>query len=544
MFVSGMTVLAAVLTISLIFAFRVRRLRKWCTSIREEGENLFSALFKDNHQVILIIDPDTGDIVEANRAAARFYGYSEDEIKKLKIKQINTMGQEEIRRKMSEAMDRGKVSFNFRHKLRDGSIRDVQVFTGPIIFKGKKLLYSAINDISDKVRADMELIRALDRAESANRAKSEFLANMSHEVRTPLNGAMGMLQLLRVTDIDAEQSEYVESAYRACNNLLRLLSDLLDLSKIEAGKVELVREEFCLSDIVRDVESNFSVLSKSKGIDLILRIEEDVPNYLRGDPLRIRQILFNLVGNAVKFTESGYVMVEISTLSPVHEKSCRLLLSVHDTGVGIPEGMTDKVFEAFTQAENSYSRKIEGVGLGLQIVKRLVNLMGGNLALESEEEVGTSFMISFEVGISEKTSDKEIQKPLERDISESGASVLLVEDDPVNMKVVATMLRKGGVSVETASNGRQAVEILSRKNFDLVLMDVQMPEMDGVSATRIIRTSPKFESVAGVPIIALTAYVMTGDREKFVNAGMDDYISKPVDYDVLMDKVSRYCCRH
>lgn len=544
MFVSGMTVLAAVLTISLIFAFRVRRLRKWCTSIREEGENLFSALFKDNHQVILIIDPDTGDIVEANRAAARFYGYSEDEIKKLKIKQINTMGQEEIRRKMSEAMDRGKVSFNFRHKLRDGSIRDVQVFTGPIIFKGKQLLYSAINDISDKVRADMELIRALDRAESANRAKSEFLANMSHEVRTPLNGAMGMLQLLRVTDIDAEQSEYVESAYRACNNLLRLLSDLLDLSKIEAGKVELVREEFCLSDIVRDVESNFSVLSKSKGIDLILRIEEDVPNYLRGDPLRIRQILFNLVGNAVKFTESGYVMVEISTLSPVHEKSCRLLLSVHDTGVGIPEGMTDKVFEAFTQAENSYSRKIEGVGLGLQIVKRLVNLMGGNLALESEEEVGTSFMISFEVGISEKTSDKEIQKPLERDISESGASVLLVEDDPVNMKVVATMLRKGGVSVETASNGRQAVEILSRKNFDLVLMDVQMPEMDGVSATRIIRTSPKFESVAGVPIIALTAYVMTGDREKFVNAGMDDYISKPVDYDVLMDKVSRYCCRH
>lgn len=507
----------------------------------QDGTYLYTALFRDNHQVLMMIDPDTGLIVDANKASCEFYGYSKKELIGKNINKINILTPDEIHMKMQRALSLNKFSFEFKHKLANGEIRDVEVYSGRIIYKGRDLLFSAINDISDRIRNKEALVRAVSKAESANRSKSEFLANMSHEVRTPLNGAMGMLQLLTVTEINNEQTEYVEAAYRSCTNLMKLLSELLDLSKIEAGKVEIQNEEFSFSDVLRDIESNFSVTSKSKGLELILKIDNNISGQVLGDPQRIRQILFNLVGNAIKFTDSGYVMVEISALPPLKVGKERILISVQDTGRGIPDNMLEKVFEAFTQLENSYSRKIEGAGLGLQIVKRLLELMGGTLAVESEEGTGSTFMLSFEVEKSKHIDDKPLLDTSLRHESGTGAKILLVEDDPVNMKVISTMLRKSGMTVETAANGRKAVEKLSNEEFDLVLMDIQMPEMDGVSATKIIRNSPKFDAVSKIPIIALTAYVMSGDKEKFVEAGMDDYISKPVDYKILMDKVSKYC---
>lgn len=534
-----------ILSVSAIIIFLlVRRLRK--EKIRSDlssntASHLYAALFKDNHQILIIVDPESGEIVDVNKAACDFYGYSSEEFIGINIKEINTLSQTEIHIKMQEAFDLNKTFFHFKHRLANGTIRDVEVCSGKILLNGRDLLYSAINDISEKIKVEKELVSALDQAKSSSRSKSEFLANMSHEIRTPLNGAMGMLQLLGISDIDSEQSEYVDAAYRSCKNLMCLLSELLDLSKIEAGKVEIVREEFSLSDILRDVESNFSVAAADKGLNMSVNISSSIPETVFGDPLRVRQILFNLVGNSVKFTETGYVMVDVYELSGNDPNVSRILVSIQDSGIGIPDDIVGEVFEAFTQGENSYSRKIEGAGLGMQIVKRLIELMDGSLAIETEEGVGTTFMLRFDVGIGENSKRESDQLLLSENKPEKCSKILVVEDDPVNMKVLSTMLRKSGLTVETAINGRIAVQMLAQSHFDLVLMDVQMPEMDGVSATRIIRNSPKFAAISDIPIVALTAYVMSGDKEKFVSAGMDDYISKPVDYNILMDKVSKYC---
>ncbi|WP_051294964.1 response regulator [Maridesulfovibrio bastinii] len=537
---AGGTLVLSLIFLSLFAYFRPpKEVKNKACRLCEDASHMYSSLFKDNHQVLLIVDPESGKIVDANKSACKFYGYSLDEIKSRNINSINILTPDEIHARMQEALNTHKKFFHFKHQLANGEVRDVEVYSGRILFQGNDLLYSAVNDISERIKDKERLVTACEKAESANKSKSEFLANMSHEVRTPLNGAMGMLQLLEVTDIDEEQSEYIEAAYRSCKNLMTLLSELLDLSKIEAGKVEIVREEFSFANILRDVESNFSVVAKSKGLDLVLKIDQDIPEPLLGDPHRVRQVIFNIVGNALKFTKTGYVMVEVDSISKIENGNKRLLITITDTGIGIADNMLDNVFEAFTQVENSYSRKIEGAGLGLQIVKRLVLLMGGNMSVCSELGTGTTFTISLTVGVSENLVEEDDRNSTALRV-EGKSRILLVEDDPVNMKVIATMLRKSGHEVQTAPNGKTAVEILSRDKFDLVLMDIQMPEMDGVSATNIIRNSPRFQSVSHIPIIALTAYVMSGDKEKFVNAGMDDYISKPVDYETLINKVSKY----
>ncbi|PKN43489.1 MAG: hybrid sensor histidine kinase/response regulator [Deltaproteobacteria bacterium HGW-Deltaproteobacteria-18] len=379
--------------------------------------------------------------------------------------------------------------------------------------------------------AQDDLRKAKDAAEDASRSKSEFLANMSHEIRTPLNGVLSMLQLLQTTSPNAEQQEYVEAAIRSTNRLTRLLSDILDLSRIESNKLVIQEESFALADVQQSILDIFGVLAREKGVRLDVRLDPRIPAHLFGDEVRLRQILFNLVGNAVKFTPKGRVEVSFVLVSAAGESPCQIRCTVQDSGVGIPSERLKDIFEPFIQVDGSCVRTHQGAGLGLAIVRRLVDLMHGQLQIQSVPGEGTSVGVTLPFAVG-SGSHARVQRR-SRDEDFAGRRFLLVEDDSVNRMAMERILAKFGCEVISAVNGREAVEILGRERVDLVFMDVQMPVMDGMEATRIIREKLGQD----VPIVAMTAYAMAGDRERFLQAGMDSYISKPVDMGHLKETV-------
>ena len=384
-----------------------------------------------------------------------------------------------------------------------------------------------------------QLMKAKDEAETANRVKSEFLANMSHEIRTPMNGILGALELLNQSNLQAQEQRLVSAAHQSAEALLELLNDVLDFSKIEAGKLELESLPIDLRQIADQILSLLALRAKEKGLELNSEIEETLPQWLLGDSVRIRQILTNLLSNAIKFTESGKVKLKIRALSRQHTQ-LRLRIEVIDTGIGINTAASKKLFSKFTQADGSTSRKFGGTGLGLAIVRRLVRLMDGELGVESEPGKGSCFWLEIPTEITkapEHATPNESQSSHNQAPQKLQGLVLIVEDNPVNQMITGAMLEKMGLEYTVANNGEEALELFTKQRFDIVLMDCQMPGIDGFEATRRIREIERSNSLAATPVIALTANTLEGDHSECLLAGMDDYVPKPVVFQHLQTKL-------
>jgi PAS domain S-box-containing protein len=668
-----------------------------------ESEESYRRQFSDSSTVMLLIDPTDGAIIEANAAADRFYSYPRQRLLNMRITEINTLPASEVQRRMASVTEEHGQQFDSQHRLADGSVRDVEVSSSLIYLGNRKVLHLIVYDITERKRAEVELLesnRQLEEAiaksnemavaaEMASIAKGEFLANMSHEIRTPMNGVIAATELLVETELNTEQSRYAEIIRTSGEALLTIINDVLDFSKIEAGKLNLEVIGFDLRCAIEDALAMLSVKAHEKGLELTCLIEPEVPTLLRGDPGRLRQVIINLTGNAIKFTNQGEVSLRVQCVQE-NAETVILQFSIRDTGIGIPADRVGMLFNAFTQVDSSNSRKYGGTGLGLAISKQLVELMGGKIDIESKPGKGSKFSFTAVLEHQPKTDseaeyrrveldglrilvvddnhtnrfivssmlkswgcraseadngtaaleslinaartadpfkvalldmqmpamsgeelgrrvkeDSEIKdtrlvlltslglrgdatrmrnagfdgyltKPLRQthlheclvlvmglgsqsdgegrnhlitrhvvdELDRSNRRILLVEDNPVNQEVALAMLQKLGLNADVAGNGLEALKALSRVPYDLVLMDCQMPEVDGFEATRRIRTSESATLNPKVPIIAMTANAMQGDMKACLDAGMDDYIAKPISSKALMEKIDRWLPRY
>ncbi len=485
-------------------------------------------------------------VMDWNPAAEALFGYSASEAKGKTILDLVVEDEQTpfVNRVLNRVLEERGRGHSINHNLtRGGRSLICEWYNTALVDSSGQVagLACLASDITERVQAEEALRRAKESAEAASLAKTEFLANMSHEIRTPLSGVLGMLQLLQNTSLDEEQGEYLETALRTGRGLLKLLLDILSLSQIESDKITLEKKPFNLNETIAMVLSLFEPQAAAKGIRMLSRTAPGTPATCLGDEGRVRQVLLNLVGNAVKFTEQGEIVAEVELVPlPLHPGQGHLIFTISDTGIGIPEHSLPLIFEAFTQGDGSYGKRYGGAGLGLGIVERLVRLMGGHVCVESRVGRGTVFQFSVQVtGCECEPGPRDTQILADRSLLCSSLRVLLAEDDRVNQLAIGRMLEKRGHTVCIAANGRQALTMLQEGGFDLVLMDVQMPEMDGLEAAGRIRQGEAGAAGKEIPIIALTAYAMEGDRKKFLSRGMDGYLAKPVTGEELEGEMAR-----
>jgi PAS domain S-box-containing protein len=505
---------------------------------RTHSEEQLRQVWENSRDGMRLSDPD-GRVLRVNAAYCELVGKT----------------REELEGGLFTAIHAAPVQANrletYRRRVRQRDIasrmeRPIELWDGRTIWmdvsnsliespQGARVL-SIFRDVTTRKLDEARLNEAVLKAEAASRAKSEFLANMSHELRTPMNGVLGMTALALDGPLEGEQREYLEMAQDSARSLLGLLNDILDLSKIEAGRLDIASVDFSPRQVIADLLDSVGLSARQKGIPVHAHIAPQVPAIVNGDPLRLRQVLMNLIGNAIKFTERGSVTVELGCAGAGSE-GLHLTGAVIDTGIGVPADRHSQIFDAFAQADGSTTRRFGGTGLGLAICHRLLHLMNGTISVESQPGHGSAFRFTVEVrpaaGIGARpvpqagNSEPRSLRPLK---------ILLAEDNCVNQMVVVRLLEKSGHTVCVAANGREAVHLFGKEDYDAVLMDVQMPEMDGLEATRLIR---QVECESGArrrtPVIALTAHAMAGDREICINAGMDGYLSKPLDRQTLRD---------
>lgn len=603
------------------------------TARKQVEKNLRLTQYAVDHSAtaILRVDPDAR-ITYANQAASRQLGYSEQELTAMTIPDIDTLWTKEFWCSQGLPMLRKKRGkrFETEHIRRDGTRYPVEVICYLAKYEDTEQYYAFFTDISDRKQAEAEIRKhrehleelveertreltvAKEQAEVANRTKSEFLANMSHEIRTPLNGVVGMLHLLRDTDLTTEQMDFVDTAASSASILLNIINDILDFSKIEAGKLDFEHIGFDLRELMEDLTEMLDLQASQKSLKITCFVEHQTPKQLIGDPWRLRQVLLNLATNALKFTSKGEINIR-ATVKDQSPTDVEMHFTVTDTGIGVPASLSNQLFKPFSQGDSSTTRQFGGTGLGLAICKKLVDLMGGRIGMERRPEQGSRFWFTARLGSPEPvqgqadpaetdrrlenkralvvkngtasrkilttylTDDETGQAPQARTAAEGPlrGRILLAEDNPINQKLARHILEKLGYTVDAVTTGRSTLDALARQHYDLILMDVQMPEMDGLETTRSIRSreseymhigtgalsdgqkiperktsSPTadalIEQTAGhrlqkrIPIIAMTAHAMSGDREKCLAAGMDDYIPKPITPELMATKIAHW----
>ncbi|MDL2314411.1 response regulator [Desulfovibrio sp. OttesenSCG-928-C14] len=501
--------------------------------------------------------------IDCNEAAPRLFGFSSKQEYLKRFYELSPETQPDgspsaalVKEKIQEAFREGWVRFEWLHRKPDGEAIPAEITLvrvrrgqGYIVagytrdLREQKAMLNAMHKTQDELRL------ARDLAEKSAKAKSEFLANMSHEIRTPMNAIMGMLHLLGETGLSEKQSAYVERAEHSTRLLLRIINDILDFSKIDAGRLEMEQIDFSMERLIGNVRGLIGVQAEAKGLEFTIESAPDVPDILNGDPVRLEQILINLSNNAVKFTSSGFVSIKISRQEPAGDPGrVKLLFEVSDSGIGISREQAESLFTPFTQADTSTTRKYGGTGLGLAISRSLAELMHGSIWCEGRPEGGSRFSFTAELGCPRKAEAKKRSETLAEEApskaygaadeaedsfqSLSGLRVLLAEDNEINQMIAIELLESKGITVDAVSNGLQALKALRENSYDVILMDIQMPEMDGLSATAQIRTNPAYENL---PIIAMTAHAMQGDREASLGGGMNDHLTKPIDPRLLYE---------
>ncbi len=514
--------------------------------ILRRSEAYFRTVIQAGSDVILVLKPD-GTITFSSDAIRQFGRAQEDYIGTTGFEFVHPDDHEAIRRGFAETLAKGAAQYELRVRDEDGQwriceARDTLAYDPD----GAPVIVVSNRDISERKRLEQDLREARDAALTAARLKSEFMANISHEIRTPLNAIVGFSGLLLDTALNDDQRDMLQNVRSSSDGLLSVVNDILDFSKLSAGKLEFENIAFNPREMLEAALKIFSATARLKGLELSLRIDPEVPVALNGDPGRLRQVISNLVGNALKFTHRGQVAVDLR-VERQEESSVSLRFEVRDTGIGIPLEAQASLFEPFTQADSSVTRKYGGTGLGLAIAANLVGTMGGAIGVVSAPGAGSTFHFTANLKRAVAATIPHDGPPAAAAPISGLASatskyrVLLAEDNLINQKVALRQLAKLGFQADRVVNGLEALEALAQVPYDIILMDCQMPEMDGYRATAEIRRMEQQMSGRHMVIIAMTANAMEGDREKCLSAGMDDYLSKPVTAENLSRAMARAC---
>jgi PAS domain S-box-containing protein len=518
------------------------------------SESKLNSIFTSVPEAIVVADA-RGKIVQCNVATAEIFGYSWRELIGQNINILMQPSEHRAHDGYLDAYQRtGEKRLMAQPRVVQGMRKDGTLFPVRVTVKETRVddahfFIGVIQDFTAIQHTQDLLVEAKNKAEQANRLRGEFLANMSHEIRTPMNGILGMTELAMSTDETKVQKEYLSLARDSASHLLHIINQILDFSKIEAGALELELLAACPAQLIRHTSRSLEQLAQAKGIDLQIENDPALPELVWMDPVRVRQVLTNLIGNAIKFTEDGKVTVKSKVHATANQDMVRLEISVADTGIGFDTARTDALFSPFTQADGSITRSYGGTGLGLAITRSLVQLMGGDVDATSEQGKGACFTISFpvkciSVAATQAEAGQVNASEAESLVTMKPLSVLLVEDHEINRKLAQIMLQRMGHTFVLANDGQQALDCLDKEHFDVVLLDVMMPVMDGLTALKLWRERESQRGLSRTTVLMVTAHAMTGDRERFMAAGADGYVSKPMSEASLRKEINRACLRN
>ena len=518
--------------------FGLRRALSARAGVTDRTEDILTSILNLAAEGVIVTDGQLRILVFSG-GAETIFGYPANEIIGRSIEVLIPKDRRIAHRaQVARFKERSAASHRMRGSLqttgiaKSGAAIPVEVDLSRLITPRGEIITAIVRDVTERAEAERSLAAAAERANAASQAKSAFLAAMGHEIRTPLNGVLGMAQVMAGDDLPPRQRERLAIIRESGESLLQILNDLLDLSKIEAGKLDLEEAEFDLEDVLRSAHAAFAALASQKGLTYRLKVSDSAKGRYRSDPLRLRQILHNLISNAIKFTAEGRINVAVT------RREGRLVIEVSDTGIGIPPDRLPQLFEKFEQADSSTTRQYGGTGLGLAICRHLSHLMGGEIGATSRVGAGSTFRLEIPIARVRRTSSRQpVQSPVA--LAQHDLRILVAEDNLTNQIVLRALLEAVGLAAEIVSDGGQALNAWQESHWDLILMDVQMPVMDGPAATTAIRAIEAAEGRLRTPILAVTANAMAHQIEEYVAAGMDGVVAKPIQIEALMQALSK-----